>query len=72
MSDFRKDMRYALKDAWEAVWDFVVDACVWFLLFGTPIIFVAVDLVLHEDLRWTECALSLFQGKGKALTKHIF
>ncbi|MFJ9320459.1 hypothetical protein [Streptomyces globisporus] len=65
MSDFPGNIRDLLAEAWEVVWDFIVEASLWFLFVGAPIAFVLLDLILHKDLRWTEKALSLIPGKGK-------
>ncbi|MFF8966041.1 hypothetical protein ACF1BK_25200 [Streptomyces globisporus] len=69
MSDFPEKIRDVLTEAWEVVWDFIVEASLWFLFVGGPIAFVLLDLVLHKDLYWTEKVLSILPGKGKSAGK---
>lgn len=69
MSDFPEKMQDVLTDAWEAVWDFTVEAFFWLLMVGAPVAFVLVDLAVHKDLYWTEKVLSLIPGKGKSAGK---
>ncbi|MGN2359938.1 hypothetical protein [Streptomyces luridiscabiei] len=69
MSGFPEKMWDVLTDAWEEVWDFIVEAFIWVLMFGVPAAFVLVDLAVNHDLVWTQNALNLVSKSAKSFRK---
>ncbi|MET8344270.1 hypothetical protein [Streptomyces microflavus] len=67
MSDFPEKIWDILTDVWEEVWEFIVEAFLWVLMLGVPAAFVLVDLAVHNELVWTQQALSFVSKKGKSL-----
>ncbi|MFE7537608.1 hypothetical protein ACFU67_25445 [Streptomyces rhizosphaericola] len=69
MSNFPAKARDVFTDAWEAVWEFIVDASLWVLLVGGPIAFLLVDFANNKKLDWTMALLENVSAKGKSWKK---